>query len=81
MTLYTFHAYRADGAPLLWDAAPCDSCDAARDRAAAMLETHLSAETVAVWRGDVQVAVLERPQAWSVTPAAAPERAACPQRG
>ena len=77
MPLYTFHAFRADGAPLLWDAATLESCEEARDRAATMLDMHLSAQTVGIWLGDEQIATLEREDGWRASPSSGAGQACC----
>jgi hypothetical protein len=60
MPFYTFHAFRADGAPLGLESGDYPSAFLAHEHAEAMLEAHLSAHRVAVWRDDVEISSVER---------------------
>lgn len=49
MPLYTFHAFKADGAPLLLSTEEASGDGAAHARAAAILTDHQSAAQVEIW--------------------------------
>jgi hypothetical protein len=63
MILYMFHAFRADGAPVSLEAAVLPSRQRAMDHAATVLAAHLSARSITVWQGDMEVTRVERPEA------------------
>lgn len=63
MTLYMFHAFRADGAPLALEAVALPSRRMARAHAVTVLDAHRSARSITVWQDDKEVTRLERREA------------------
>lgn len=55
MPIYTFYPCRSDGSSTTFEAFELDGDDAARDRAALLVEQHPSCAFVTVWRGDREV--------------------------
>lgn len=60
MPLYTFHAFRSDGAPLTLVSAEFPSAELANEHAAMVLDAHLSAQSVVVWRDETEISSIER---------------------
>jgi hypothetical protein len=60
VTLYTFHLYGIDGAPLSLEAADLDGDGDTFGRAGRLLEEHLSCDHVEVWDGERAVLARHR---------------------
>jgi hypothetical protein len=60
VTLYTFHLYGIEGAPLSLEAADLDGDGDTFTRAGRLLEEHLSCDHIEVWDGERAVLALHR---------------------
>lgn len=60
MTLFTFHTFRADGAPVAMDTVDLASEQAAHAYAQRVLDAHLSAQSVSICLDDREIANVAR---------------------
>jgi hypothetical protein len=62
MTLFTFHTFRADGAPVALESVDLPSSERAIVHAHAVLAAHRSAQSVTVCQDDQEIASIARAQ-------------------